>query len=234
VIERCQREISSPAPCIAFFPETNDEKEWLESTSGIYAEHEAIPDARFKLELDGDLIKSLSDRLNGVALLAEALANKNATGKYHEFVRLYELAFRLPMTQLDKKLSQFLSSANLGYTRDEIKQWIQFRHPATHADLRTTHELVLEADIMRYIPRMEQAAYDLLLNKTTWQTGDTDRRNIWSPEVATTSSKYAMQLTQGKGAEFQLQVFDEFKSYPLDLQGILSSLPEGFWSKRNA
>jgi hypothetical protein len=135
VIERCQREISSPTPCIAFFSETNDETEWLESTLGIYAEHEAIPDARFTLELEENLINSLSDRLSGVALLAEALAHTN------------------------------------GYTRDEIKQWVQFRHPATHADLRTTHELVFEADIVRYIPRMEQAAYDLPL----------DRRNIWSP-----------------------------------------------------
>ncbi len=82
VVERCQREITSPSPCIAFFPETNDEIEWLESMSGIYAEHEAIPDAQFKLNLDDVLIKSLSDRLNGVALMAEALAQL-ITGQFN-------------------------------------------------------------------------------------------------------------------------------------------------------
>jgi hypothetical protein len=234
VVERCQRKISSPDPCIAFLPETNDDVEWLESTSGIYARREASVDARFKLKLDDELIESLSDRLSGVALLAEALAHNNATGKYHEFVRLYELAFLLPMTQLDKKLSQFLLGANLGYTRDEINQWIQFRHPATHADLRITQELVFEADIVRFIPRMEQAAYDLLFNKNRWQTSDIDRRNTWKPDIATPSSKFDIQVTKGKKAEIRIQAFDEFNSYPLDLSAVLSSLPKGFWPKRNS
>ena len=144
VIEQCQRDNSSPYPCIAFLHETDDEFEWLESTAGIYAKREATPDARFKLNLDEDLINSLLDRLKGVALLAEALAHKNATGKYHEFVRLYEHAFQLPILQLGKKIFKFLSGANLGYTRDEINQWIKFRHPSTHADFKKPKSLFLK------------------------------------------------------------------------------------------
>jgi hypothetical protein len=234
IAERCQREISSASPCVAFQPENNDELNWLESSSGILVERDAMPDARFRLKLDDELVKSLSDRLDGVALLAEALAHKHATGKYHEFVRLYERAFLLPVAQLEKKLSQFLTGANLGYTRDEIKRWIQFRHPSIHADMKISQNLTLETDVTRYIPRMEQSAYDLLLNKNIWRDRGTERRNIWKPDIATTSSKYDLQLTQGKGAEFQFHVFDEFKAYPLDLNGILSPLPRGFWSKWNS
>jgi hypothetical protein len=231
VIERCQRDISSPFPCIAFLPETDDEFEWLESSSGIYAQREAIPDARFKLNLDDDLIYSLLDRLKGVALLAEALAHKNATGKYHEFVRLYEHAFHLPLTLLDKKIFNFLSGANLGYTRDEINQWIKFRHPSTHADFKKTKELVFEADIKRYIPRMEQAAYDLLINKNKWHSAETERRNIWKPDNVTVSSNGDLRMIQGERSVFQFQSFDEFNSYPFDLNGFLPNLPKGFWSK---
>lgn len=231
IAERCRRRISSPSPCVALLPENDDEIEMLETSPGILAERNSIPDVRFKLNLDNVLVSSLSDRMDGVALLAEALANTHATGKYHEFVRLYELAFSRPFTQLEKKLSNFLIGANLGYTRIEIKQWIKFRHPSTHADFQKSNDLVLEADIVRYISRMEQAAYDLLLNKGIWHSSDAGRRNVWIPDVATISDKHDIQAVQGKSGVFQFQIFDEFNAYPLDLNGGLSSLPEGFWSK---
>jgi hypothetical protein len=230
IAQRCQREISSPTPCVALFAENSEEVQWLESFSGILLEPDAIVDARFTLSFDEKLFKSLSDRTDGVALLAEALTHNNATGKYHEFVRLFERAFRLPMISLEKKIFLFLDGANLGYTRDEIIPWIQFRHPSIHADLKKSQNLVLEADITRYIPRMEQAAYDLLLNKEIWRDKSVGRRNIWEPYVATTPS-INLKITRGEKAEFTFSTFDGFGCYPLDLNGILSKLPEGYWAK---
>lgn len=231
IAERCQREINSPSPCVAFIPEDNNEFEWLEFSSGIFAGRDMIADARFQLNLGDELLISLSDRLDGVALLAEALAHTHATGKYHEFVRLFERAFLLPIARLEKKLSSFLIGANLGYTRDEIRQWIQIRDPSIHADLKISQNLVFEVDVTRYIPRMEQAAYDLLLNKGKWREKGIDRRNIWKPEIATTSSRGDLQLTQGKGAKFQFHTFDEFKAYPLDLNGIFNLTSRGLLVK---
>lgn len=231
IAERCQRSISSPSPCVAFLPENNKALEWLEASAGIVANRDVIPDARFRLDIDEKLLTVLSDRLDGVTLLSEALAHSHATGKYHEFIRLYERAFQLSISQLDKKLSKFLNGAELGYEREEIKNWLQLRDAATHADEKKSHHLVLESDVTRFIPRMEQAAYDLLLNKTVWRDPSSERRNVWKPVVATVSRQDDIRSTKGQSGSFQFQAFDEFKSYPLDLNGFLNSLPDNAWSK---
>lgn len=231
IAEHCQRSISSPSPCVAFLPENEVALEWLETSAGIVANRDSVPDVRFRLEIDEKLLMALSDRLDGVALLSEALAHNHPTGRYHEFIRLYERAFQLSISQLDKKLFQFLRDSELGYERDEIKTWIQLRDAATHADERKSNHLVLESDVTRFIPRMKQAAYDLLLNKKVWRDRSSERRNFWKPVVVTISRQNAIQLTKGKAASFQFQAFDEFKSYPLDLNSGLNPLPKDVWSK---
>ena len=81
---------------------------------------------------------------------------------------------------------------------------------------------------------MEQVAYNLLCNKDVWRKRSTQRRNIWKPDIAITSIKNDLLLKKGKDLEFQSRMFDEFKAYPLDLQRVLTRLPEGFWPKWNS
>lgn len=230
VLESCERRIFSATPCIALIPENESDLSLLNTCEGIEGNKpEAIRIAHFVIDLNIDNMNYLVDRLTGVALMSEALGHTNATGKFHEFVRLFELGFLKPFTELNTVLFNYLQGSELGYTLQEIQDWIKLRHPSTHADLRVTQDLVFESDIEKYIDRMEQASYDLLFNKKSWQSASIERRNVWSPDVATISTNGDIRLTQGKEARMSFAVFDQFRTYKLDLNGIINVIPEGFW-----
>ena len=189
-----------------------------------------IPSTFFRLKLDTDLLEAVSDRRDGVALLSEALANNHATGKYREFIRFFERAFGLKISQLHKKLSQFLEKSDLGYKHDEIKNWISFRNEATHAD--NNNALVFESDVLKLIPRMEQAAYDILLNKKNWGMRSQERREIWRPKAATLNDCKSMYVTKGDSTKAVMQLFDDFQSYIFYFQGAIKHLlSKTVWSK---
>lgn len=78
--------------------------------------------------------------------------------------------------------------------------------------------------------RIEQAAYDVLFNKANWRQTDTRRRDVWKPLTGTSSSKGDIFVTQGmSGGGIQAQVLDQFASYPLHLEAVMTDLPEGWW-----
>ncbi|HET7145197.1 MAG TPA: hypothetical protein VFI68_14355 [Anaerolineales bacterium] len=229
VANHCSRVIASPHPYIALIPEDDTEINWLAATNGIFLESHGTTIARHKIILDGTVLQNLKDRSDGVALLSEALSHQHATGKYHEFIRLFERAFRLSYRQLEKKLSQFLTQADLGYTRDEVKSWLNVRDLATHAD--TDAGFILESHVRPFIYRMEQAAYDILMNKAVWRSTSQERRNSWRQATATTSPNNDLLITKGEDADFSFQTLDGFGSYPLDLQGVLVEPPKEWWFK---
>jgi hypothetical protein len=152
VSERCKRSISSPIPSIAFLPEDRETREWLDSTDGILLTGSGIL-SMSGLRVDPDTIARMcSDRPDGAALLAEALAHDHPTGTFHELLRVFERAFTLSSKQLVTPLADFLAGADMGYTKAEVERWLTLlRHPATHADKRA--EFVLESDIRPVIPR---------------------------------------------------------------------------------
>lgn len=172
----------------------------------------------------------LAERLDGVALLTEALNHRNALGRYHELVRLFERAFHLGPYGLFASLVPFLtdSAAPHGFTEQEIHVWINARPEATHADRRPTY--VLEADVRPWIARMLEAAFDVLLNKADWRQPTTTRRNRWRPAAGSSDPNAGMFLTQGREASLEFQILDGFKAYPLMLAGPVESiLPAGVW-----
>jgi len=169
------RTILSPHPSVALLPEGDNERKWIEESTGIISKRSAVPDAIFRIELNEKMLECLSDRLDGVALLAEMLSHTHSTGKYHELIRFFECAFQLSPTKMDKKLSQFLRKSGLGYDRDEVKTWLEIRNAATHADRKNDKNFVVELDVTKFIPRMEQAAYDVLLNKVKWRDRSQDK-----------------------------------------------------------
>lgn len=86
VTEHCHREMSSPFPCLAFEPEDDNQREWLESSEGMVTNRGGVPNAIAKVEINEETLKAISDRIDGVSLLSEALSHKNSLGKYHELI----------------------------------------------------------------------------------------------------------------------------------------------------
>jgi cation transport regulator ChaB len=160
--------------------------------------------------------------------LAEASATKHSVARYREFVRFLEHAFARPLNQLEKKLSQFLMAGDLGYTRAEVQDWIAFRHGAIHGDRQELKDLVMERDVRRFLPRMEQAAYDALFNKAVWHNASQTRREVLRHAAATTGAT-DIRLTQGFDCTIQSQILDPFGAYPLNLEGILNPPPRDWW-----
>lgn len=174
--------------------------------------------------------EALRDRLVGVAMMAEALSTNHPVGRYRELLRLFEYAFAMTLSQAEKKLAQFLEGADLGYTRAEVKEWLEKRHGSIHGDQKKTSELVMEADVRHFLARMEQAAHDVLLNKVVWHSPSTERRTVLPHYVATTDREGKdFRLTRGRDAKLVTQVMDPFGSYPVDMGGIITSPPSEWW-----
>lgn len=99
------------------------------------------------------------------------------------------------------------------------------RAEAAHADQRKT--FVMDADVRPYVHRVEQAAWDVLLNKEEWRSASISRRDVWNPTSATTSPD---TLTAVVGSTLPLlgQLLDRWGEFPLDLGTSLQS-PESWW-----
>jgi hypothetical protein len=169
----------------------------------------------------------LSDREDGVALLVEALSHDHAMGRFHEFIRLFERAFTRPAKTLTSPLNEFLSP-RFGYTAAELSRWFEeLRDPATHADART--EFLLEADVRPVIDRMEQAAFDVLLNKALWRDPSTDRRDVWAPTAGSTNPRGGAFIVQGTTPVTYGTILDEYGAFPMDLSGVITQRPGSWW-----
>lgn len=236
VSTRVTRTFSSPTPYILISYENDREKKILEQTNGFFLKPTQIPSVTPKLEFDDNILNLLQDRLGGISLLAEALSHSHPTGRFHEFLRLFERAFHRSSSALIKPLIEFLSNAkNQGFSEPEIRNWVvTLRHPTTHADRR--ENFILEAGIRPIVHRMEQAAYDILFNKEDWRYPSAKRRETWKPISGTSSDKMDLFIIKGQGTSYKFQLLDGFSSYPLNLSalGLVPSnlIPENWWYKK--
>lgn len=188
-----------------------------------------IIDSSAFIELTPDILDSLSDRADGVQLLAEALSHVHKTGQFHDFVRLFERAFACSGKALSAPLINFLSSAPGKFEPDEIANWAQLRNPTTHAG--KNDEFLVESDLRDVIPRMKRAAYEVIFNKSDWRSRSATRRQVWKPVTGTESRKGSdIFVTKGKAATFEFQILDEFGVFPYDLSAHMTTLPDGWWS----
>lgn len=202
--------------------EAGSERERVFSTGGFRANH--VPPSS---DLDASVLSKLSDREDGVALLVEALSHDHAMGRFHEFIRLFERAFARSGKTLTSPLNEFLSS-RFGYTTAELSRWFEeLRDPATHADART--EFLLEADVRPVIDRMEQAAFDVLLNKALWRDPSTDRRDVWAPTAGSTNPRGGAFIVQGTTPVTYGAILDEYGAFPMDLSGVIAQRPGSWW-----
>ena len=228
LVEHSKRSISSPTPCIALGPESTVDRDWLRERCGIELKRVATVGTRLALSLE-EVQKLVVDRIDGVFLLAEAIAHEHATGKFHELNRFFERAFARSGTHLVRPLFKFLEPAGFGYSRQEVKEWVfVLRHGATHADRSVS--FLLEADVRPVVGRMEQAAYDVLFNKEVWHGSSFDRRAGIRLTSGITSARSAdMFLVRGAEFSARVQLLDPFGRYPLDLTGLATNLPDDWW-----
>jgi len=226
------RSLASAMPSFALSDLTEEELNTLS--------HAVSLDSGYKTSMaasePGDICESsipklIGDRIAGLALMAEVESNQHPVGRFRALLRFFELAFSRPISQIDKKLNQFLDGSKLGYSRKEVNSWFELRHGAMHGDLKKTQELIMESDVMILLPRMEQAAYDVLYNKKEWHSPSHVRREGYGHTAATTDGDAKdLRVTQGKEASISAHVFDPFGAFPVDLLASMNQIPEGWWT----
>ncbi len=224
----CGRTIWSGNPVIAIRPENQEDLEYLSRARGFC--HTVQNSTISKGSYDFDIFKhidDLSDRYDGVTILSEALSTRTATGQIHEFIRFFERAFGASGRKLIDPVHQFLCSTFFTYQRGEVESWIDLRDSVTHADKR--NELAFAIDSSWKTARLEQAAYDVLLNKSNWRATDNNRRNSWIPINGTTSPDNDMFLKKGFDQSWTMQAYDAFRKFPLHPNGTFDMRSSGFW-----
>ena len=222
--------ISSPMPCVGI---AGDEAA-IAALEGVNVRIPGRGMSQLRVHWQRGLlapehVRALDDRLDGVRLLAEAVNQTTPLGRYSQLLRVFERAFRAGPGALADPLIRFLAGGAGDYSREEVEAWTGIRGPAVHADRRD--EFALSRDVRELTSRMEDAAYDVLLNKATWRSTDSSRREQWHPKGHTTSDGVA--LTQGmERASMSVTLLDDFGAFPLLLAGgeqIMSMLPRASW-----
>jgi hypothetical protein len=229
VSARCQHSISSAHPSAALVAESDDERKFLKDSAGLDAAPQSRSGITYEIDMSPEMVAGLTDRREGLGLLAEAFAHERSLARYREFMRFFELALALPSSALSKKLYQFLTGMPFGYSHAEVRSWCSLRHGSVHGDRKVTPDLVLEADVRPIVGRMEQAALDVLFNKQSWHDGSRLRRKLWSPIGGTTSPNGDLMIVKGTTPSITAQIFDRFFAYPLDLSGTITSPPQEWW-----
>jgi hypothetical protein len=235
VAQGCRRHIASPWPPVVFVATAEDGRNWLAGKSGL--QHGRLQQqqlqTRERISLDESVLSQLDDREEGVALMVEALAHQHATGRFHEFVRLFERAFARPAKLLTHPLAAFLHP-RFGYDEAELGKWFdELRDAATHADARK--EVLLERDVRPVIDRMEQAAFDVLLNKATWRDPSPDRQEIWVPTAGTFNADGGQFIVKGTTPVTTGTILDEHGAFPMDLgSGVIERRPQNWWPQEDA
>jgi len=227
---RCARSVVTGTPPLALVPEDAADLALLAKARAIRADAPRPLSAFITAVTLTDLAPALTGRWDGAALLAEAYSHDQLSGRYREFVRLFEAAFRGAFTEMDKKLAQTLMPG-MGYTRAEVRGWQALRDAFSHADGKKTDEIALESDARPVVQRMEQAALDILMNKAEWGQWSSARRNIWRPEAITVDATGKGVVLQGSAPTLEWLLLDEFGVFPRVVELQHTKLPSDWWHR---
>lgn len=220
VFSQTSRQISSPVLTYGLLAETADEIAYFEKFKGFSnPNYSSLPDPTFKINFDGAMSKVVKDRLDGMSILAEALAAEIRSSKFKEFIRFFEHAFSSQNKKLVTPLTTYLSQANLGYSASEIKIWKKLRDPLTHS--RISHNVLGSEHVSVHIQRAKQAAYDVLFNKAIWGSNDTSRVENFVHPAGTKNDQKELFLRMDLIEEYrigqEIQLFDPFGNFPANL-----------------
>jgi hypothetical protein len=213
IARKAKRKIYSAVPEAALRDLDKEDREWLGSVAGFAVTGINRIHVDSSMPLSDLPVAALTDRHDGVTLLAEALSSDHETGRFRELCRVLERAFACGPFELIDPVTSFLQHfTELDYCRDEVDYWLRvLRHLATHADRR--EQFATAADVYPVLGRLEQAAYDVLLNKMNWRSRDIDRRHVWTPFNGVLRDNGAVQLDTHTGY-ISSEVLDAFGVYP--------------------
>lgn len=215
---------------VAFYPESDGDRDFLHAKAGVKGIDRGVSFGRMSVAITHDELKALRDRDGGITLLAEALSQDHMAGRYRELLRVFETAFAESENKLTFMLAEFLAKRpRLGYTKTEIKQWIRSRRGrAIHADRSAP---LVGADLGDVVDRMLLAAYEVLFNKKHWHSYDSARRDAWTPSIGPIDAQGNWFVRQfHTGAPLKAQLCDPFGVYPLNLAASgLQLADQEFW-----
>ena len=221
-------EALSPRPYIFLEPQNDADRERLGELQRIDLPRLRLGVARLAPgahRSDVDFRAVLEDRPHGVALMGAALASKQGIAKLHELIRVFENAFAVGGGRLIDPLTGFLRSHKweLGYTRGEVREWIrELRDPATHAD-RARSQVLLDPDVEPRLPRIEQAAYDVLFNKERWHRSDSKRLDRWG--FASMIKRDGSSIVSTGGELGGFDEWDHMRAFKLDERFRIDEMP---------
>lgn len=212
--------LHSPKPYLALEAETHEEKSALQTARRIVLPAPKMGDPFLGQGLGQprDVAALLPDRPDGIMLLSAAVAARGGVATLHELFRVLENAFARAGESLVKPLTNFLTTYpkwDLGYEEDEVRMWVRdLRHPGTHADMQKSRRIAYDSDINRHVPRIMQATYDVLFNKTKWQTIDQSRTMRWA--FSSALRRDGTVLTDGTSSTFRtVGPYDHFGTWAL-------------------
>ena len=224
------RAITSAVPAAGFSDVSATDREWLANSSGLSQPAQHLTLVPVAIEITDPVLHELGDRMDGVELLTEALADTHETGRFRELARFFERAFGAPPAGLIRPLADFLRYYDkLQYTYDEVEQWRQLRHQATHADHRD-RRYVLARDVRPALMRVELAAYDVLFNKRNWGQPDSNRREVWQPAGGALRDQRQVVISTHASLRMEADpMIDGFGAYPSDRTCKIDSYPRDWW-----
>jgi hypothetical protein len=77
---------------------------------------------------------------------------------------------------------------------------------------------------------MQNAGYEVLLNKKNWRNPSSERRDLWRPTTGSTGTGSNLFITRGASAALTFEPLDGYESYPLVLAGPVDEvLPRAAW-----
>lgn len=222
VAHQCRRTIRSPQTCVAMAAESSGE---FNAATALSTGQSARPaSARILLERCADQLPSfIGDRPEGLRLLASGLSEESPAGRAREYYRLIEAGFGLGIGALKKPLYEFLktSTYSMDYGKKETDAWIALRGKVMHGDTYVASS----ADVVPFLPRLEWAAYDLLLHKRIWGANDVARRP--GPPVMSGPSNQGTVTLFYPSASLGIEPMDPFGVYATDRRAEVTVAGDG-------
>jgi hypothetical protein len=166
-----------------------------------------------------DIWDRLLGRPEAVGLLSDAFSTSGAIGRLALVMRFFEYALASSQKHLAGPLASYAATVGRGFDEIELKRWAAIRPGVAHPNLRVmrsglTPELIL--------PRAEELALDVLLNKRDVPSNDSARDVLWEPPSGGSSGTSAdIRITRGEEARIAIRMMDAFGTYPLNLAGSL-------------
>ena len=220
VVHQCQRVIKSPSPCIGVRADDNTERELLDDAVGIAAPAVARPRVSLipepRPEAGYHLL--IADRLDGVAMLADAMSEGTSSARARELFRFFERAFRRGPADAGSRLAQFMSTGEptRRLSDEDVSHWfLTLRSRLTHADRQD--EYARNRDVDPHLARMEVAAYDVLFNKRKWRDPDVSRRDPGLPLRGAIAPDGAAVVAAG-GTNVRGTWLDPYGTFALDFR----------------